>query len=170
MGRICWCPIYIVVKGQKKADFQRYSLIWSLLDRGLNCQAQCQKKNHLGQLTAVKTHTSLLCILCVPSQSNCTGNIEFLSNSYDPLILAMLSCIFISPSLSAKGKFWSGIFPIMISPLLIYPESLCLHIQCIIMKFTQSNFHSFFKVISLFFIVFLWACYFSHELALFTMS
>lgn len=45
MGRICWCPICIVMKGQKKAeDFQSRSLIWSWLDRGFELSGPARKK------------------------------------------------------------------------------------------------------------------------------
>lgn len=156
------------MEGQKKAeDFQSCSLIWSWLDRGFELSALVPKK-HLGQLIGMKTHISLL---CVPSQSNWCW--VFLSNS-DWIVLWSWPCCFVFSSVQlSQPKTNSDLAssPLWFPPPVVYPKSFCFHIQCIVMKFSQSNFHSFFQGILLFFTVFFSEpCYFSHELAIFMMT
>lgn len=146
------------MKGQNKAgDFRSRSLIWSWLDRGFELSGPVPKK-HLGKLVGLKTHV-------------CTFTEQFvlrlLLSASCWIVLGLVTLCFHQPiSLNQRKILMRHLLHSDFSSPSFIPNP-CFHIQCIVGKFTQSNFHSFFKAILLFFTVFLWACYFSHELAIF---
>lgn len=160
MGRICWCPIYIVMKGQKKAeDFQSRSLIWSWLDRGFELSGPVPKKNP-GQLVGMKTQTKLL---CVPSQSHlCWEFFQTLTEESSDLGHVFSSVHLSQPKANsdlASSSLWFPPTSFILNLYVFTSNALLQNLHHLIFTPFSKASHYFLLCFSLSLLLFSWTCY-----------